>query len=44
VGDERLRIGWHLRTDHLREHDGQTHLAIGSPPLLIPPKLAAILR
>ncbi|MFF1873569.1 hypothetical protein [Kitasatospora herbaricolor] len=34
----------HLHTQHLSEHDGQTHLAIGSPPLLIPPKLAALLQ
>ena len=34
----------HLRTDHLLERDGHMHLAIGSPPLLIPPKLAALLR
>jgi hypothetical protein len=34
----------HLRTDHLRERDGQMHLAIGSPPVLVPPKLAVLLR
>jgi hypothetical protein len=34
----------HLRTDHLRESDGHMHLAIGSPPVLIPPKLAKLLR
>jgi hypothetical protein len=34
----------HLRTDDLREFDGHMHLAIGSPPLLIPPKLAILLR
>lgn len=34
----------HLRTDQLRERDGQMHLAIGSPPVLIPPKLAVLLR
>lgn len=34
----------HLHTDHLREHAGQTHLDIGSPSLLIPPKLAVLLR
>lgn len=34
----------HLHTGHLREHNGQTHLDIGSPPLPIPPKLAVLLR
>ena len=34
----------HLHTGHLQEHDGQLHLDIGSPPLLIPPKLASLLR
>jgi hypothetical protein len=34
----------HLRKDHLREHNGQTHLAIGSSPVLVPPKVATILR
>jgi hypothetical protein len=34
----------YLRTDHLRESDGHMHLAIGSPPVLVPPKLAALLR
>lgn len=33
-----------LRADHLREHDGQLHLAIGNPPVPVPPKLAALLR
>ncbi|MGH3182112.1 MAG: hypothetical protein ACRDOE_09445, partial [Streptosporangiaceae bacterium] len=34
----------HLRTDQLREGDGQMLLAIGSPPVLVPPKLAVLLR
>lgn len=34
----------HLRTDHLHEDGGQMRLAIGSPPVLVPPKLAALLR
>lgn len=34
----------HLRTSQLIEDDGQLRLAIGSPPLLIPPKLAVLLR
>ncbi|MFJ2793961.1 hypothetical protein ACIPDW_25250 [Streptomyces sp. NPDC087290] len=34
----------HIRTEDLREHDGQMRLAIGSPPALIPPKLAVLLR
>lgn len=34
----------HLHTGHLHEHDGQVHLDIGSPPLLVPPKLASLLR
>lgn len=34
----------HLRTDHLLKGDGRMQLAIGSPPLLVPPKLATVLR
>ncbi|MGW5233446.1 hypothetical protein ACWEQU_14400 [Streptomyces nodosus] len=34
----------HLHTEHLGEHDGQTHRAVGSPPLLVPPKLAVLLN
>ncbi|MFJ8476577.1 hypothetical protein [Kitasatospora sp. NPDC094011] len=34
----------HLRVEHLHEHDGQMHLDIGSPPVLVPPKLAVLLR
>ncbi|MFE5657747.1 hypothetical protein ACFQ9H_16380 [Streptomyces sp. NPDC056517] len=34
----------HLQAGHLQECDGQTHLDIGSPPLLVPPKLATLLR
>lgn len=34
----------HLRADHIVERDGRMQLAIGSPPLLVPPKLAMILR
>ncbi|WP_439678454.1 XRE family transcriptional regulator [Embleya sp. MST-111070] len=33
-----------LHVEHLREKDGMTSLDIGSPPLLIPPKLAALLH
>lgn len=34
----------HLRTSQLLEDDGHLRLAIGTPPLLVPPKLAALLR
>jgi hypothetical protein len=34
----------HLRADQLRESDGHMHLAIGSAPVLIPPKLAVLLQ
>ncbi|WP_326830041.1 hypothetical protein OIE13_12625 [Streptosporangium sp. NBC_01810] len=33
----------HIHTGHLHEHDGQMHLNVGSPALLIPPKLARLL-
>lgn len=33
-----------LRVDHLHTRGGETYLNIGSPPLLVPPKLAALLR
>lgn len=34
----------HLRAEHLHQHDGETYLDIGKPPLLIPPKLAVLLH
>ncbi|MBT2480044.1 hypothetical protein [Streptomyces sp. ISL-94] len=33
----------HLHTGHLDEHEGQTRLNVGSPPLVVPPKLAKLL-
>jgi hypothetical protein len=33
-----------LRAEHLHDRDGEIFLEVGTPPLLIPPKLAALLR